>query len=114
MLRAFIALIGAFALVAPGAARAADAQLVAPIKQFIDITIANLVPDTEEVKAEIEKSLRDMLFVKAAPGQTIFAAWVSYAIMNAPSIESFKLVTDADYVMPSAGHMAVLGTIYYP
>jgi uncharacterized phage protein gp47/JayE len=91
-----------------------DCYVVAPIKQFIDITIANLVPDTEEVKAEIEKSLRDMLFVKAAPGQTIFAAWVSYAIMNAPSIESFKLVTDADYVMPSAGHMAVLGTIYYP
>lgn len=91
-----------------------DCYVIAPIKQFIDITIADLVPDTEEVKAEIEKSLRDMLFVTAAPGQTIFAAWVSYAIMNAPSVQSFKLVTDDDYVMPSPGHMAVLGTIYYP
>lgn len=91
-----------------------DCFVVAPIKQFIDITIDNFVPDTEEVKAEIEKSLRDMLFVKAAPGQTIYAAWVNYAIMSSPNIESFKLVTDDDYVMDSPGHMAVLGTIYFP
>ena len=91
-----------------------DCYVVAPIKQFIDITIANLVPNTEEVQAEIEQSLRDMLFQMAAPGQTIFAAWVSFAIMNSPHVQSFKLVTDADYVMQSPGHMAVLGTIYYP
>jgi uncharacterized phage protein gp47/JayE len=90
-----------------------DCYVVAPIKQFIDITIANLVPDTTEVQAEIEQSLRDMLFTKAAPGQTIFASWVSYAIMSAPSVQSFQLVTTADYVMPDPGHMAVLGTIYY-
>ncbi|MBO4221943.1 baseplate J/gp47 family protein [Bradyrhizobium neotropicale] len=90
-----------------------DCYVVAPIKQFIDITILDLVPNTEEAMAEIEQSLRDMLFVKAAPGQAIFAAWVSYAIMNAPSVQSFKLVTDDDYVMASAGHMAVLGTILY-
>jgi uncharacterized phage protein gp47/JayE len=90
-----------------------DCYVVAPIKQFLDITIANLVPDTPEAQAEIEQSLKDMLFVRAAPGQTIFGAWVSYAIMNAPSVQSFKLVTDADYVMPAPGYMAVLGTILY-
>ena len=51
--------------------------VLAPIKQFIDITIANLVPDTAEVQAEIEASIQAMLFEMAAPGQTIFAAWVS-------------------------------------
>ncbi|WP_182869750.1 baseplate J/gp47 family protein [Bradyrhizobium diazoefficiens] len=90
-----------------------DCYVVAPIKQFIDMTIADLVPDSEEVKAEIEASLRSMLKLMAAPGQTIFAAWVSYAIMNSPSVQSFRLVTDADYVMPSPGHMAVLGTINF-
>jgi uncharacterized phage protein gp47/JayE len=90
-----------------------DCYVVAPIKQFIDITIANLVPDTTETEAEIEQSLKNMLFVKASPGQTIFAAWVSYAIMNAPSVQSFELVTNTDYVMASQGHMAVLGTILY-
>lgn len=90
-----------------------DCYVLAPIKQFIDITIANLVPDTTEAQAEIEASLQAMLFQIAAPGQTIFAAWVSYAIMNAPSVQSFNLVTTADYVMPSLGHMAVLDTILY-
>jgi len=90
-----------------------DCYVVAPIKEFIDITIANLVPNTAEVQAEIEKSIQDMLFVQAAPGQTIYAAWISYAIMNAPHVQSFQLVTDTDHVMPSLGHMAVLETILY-
>ena len=33
--------------------------------------------------------------------------------MSAPSVQSFELVTTADYVMPSLGHMAVIGTILY-
>lgn len=90
-----------------------DCYGLAPIKQFIDITIQNLVPNTAEAQAEIEQSIRDMLFLMAAPGQTIYSAWASYAIMNAPSVQSFNLVTNDDYVMPSLGHMAVLGTILY-
>jgi uncharacterized phage protein gp47/JayE len=91
-----------------------DCFVTAPVKQFIDITISALVPNTDEVKAEIEASVKAMLKVKAAPGQTIYAAWVSYAIMNAPNVESFRLTTDADYVMTAPGNMAVLGTIFYP
>ncbi|KYK50047.1 hypothetical protein A1D31_22305 [Bradyrhizobium liaoningense] len=90
-----------------------DCYVLAPIKQFIDIHIAHLVPNTAEVAAEIEKSIRDMLFQMAAPGQTIYAAWVSYAIMSAPHVQSFNLVSNDDYAMPSLGHMAVLQTIYY-
>jgi uncharacterized phage protein gp47/JayE len=90
-----------------------DCYVLAPIKEFIDITIINLVPDNAESRAQIEQSIRDMLFVQAAPGQTIYASWVSYAIMNAPAVQSFNLVTTADYVMPSLGHMAVLETILF-
>lgn len=90
-----------------------DCYVVAPIKEFIDMTIANLVPDTAEAQAEIEQSIKNMLFVQAAPGQTIYAAWISYAIMSVPSVQSFQLITTADYVMPSLGHMAVLETILY-
>ena len=61
-----------------------DCYVLAPIKEFIDITIANLVPDTTETEAAVEASIQAMLFVKAAPGQTIYAAWVSYAILSAP------------------------------
>jgi uncharacterized phage protein gp47/JayE len=90
-----------------------DCYVVAPIKFFLDITIANLEPDTAEVQAEIESAVQAMLLAKASPGQTIYAAWVNYAIMSSPSIISFNLMTTADYVMPSLGHMAVLETILY-
>jgi uncharacterized phage protein gp47/JayE len=96
-----------------------DSFVFAPIKQFLEITIGNLVsiPNTPAAltaaKTEIEKSVRDMLYTSAAPGQTIFASWISYAIMSAPSVQSFDLVTDDDFVMPSLGHMAVLETILY-
>jgi uncharacterized phage protein gp47/JayE len=90
-----------------------DCYVLAPIKQFIDVTIANLVPDESVVGGAIEASLQEMLHELAAPGQTIYAAWVSYAIMNATGVQSFKLVTTDDYLMPSLGHMAVLGTVLF-
>jgi uncharacterized phage protein gp47/JayE len=88
-----------------------DCYVVAPIKQFIDITIRNLQPNT--VEGEVEASVREMLFNQASPGQTIYAAWVSNAIMDAAGVQSFTLMTTDDYVMPSLGHMAVLGTILF-
>jgi uncharacterized phage protein gp47/JayE len=90
-----------------------DFFIVAPIKQPIDFFISGLVPDTEEVRAQIETSVRELLFRVAAPAQTIFASWKSYAVMNAPNVESFKLVNNDDDVMRSPGHMAVLGSIHY-
>lgn len=90
-----------------------DCYVFAPIKVFVDVTIQNLMPDTIAAEGAVEASLKEMLHELAAPGQTIYAAWVSYAIMNAPGIESFKLITTADNVMPSLGHMAVLGTVTF-
>jgi len=91
-----------------------DLYVEAPIKTWLDITIANLVPDTDEVKAEIEQAVRQMLLVKAAPGATIYQAWITAAIMQAPHITSFQLVLPAsDFVMPNAGSMAVLRNIIY-
>ena len=90
-----------------------DCYVLAPIKEFIDVSIANLVPSTTVVAGAIEVSIQEMLHELAAPGQTIYAAWISYAIMNAPGVQSFQLLTTDDNVMPSLGHMAVLGTILY-
>lgn len=90
-----------------------DCFVLAPIKQFVDITILDLIPATDDAKGEIEANIRAMLYEKAAPGATIYSAWISYAIMSAPSVQSFKLVTTDDFVMESVGHMAVLGTILY-
>jgi uncharacterized phage protein gp47/JayE len=90
-----------------------DYWVLSPIRQRVDVSIANLNPDNAAVRAGIETSLHDMIFEKATPGQTIYASWKSYAIMTAPNVISFDLTNNADDVMPSPGHMAVLGDIYY-
>jgi uncharacterized phage protein gp47/JayE len=90
-----------------------DFWVLAPIKQFIDVHIGNLVPDNNETRAAVEASLQDMLLNFAAPGQTIFATWKAQAIMNTAGIISADLLAWADDYMPSKGHMAVLGDIHY-
>jgi hypothetical protein len=64
-----------------------DCYVMAPIKYFIEMTISNLAKDDEATRASIEQEIRDMLFVKAAPGQTIYRSWVDEAITNAESRE---------------------------
>lgn len=90
-----------------------DMFVVAPIRRPVDVHIGALNPDTSETRGAIEQSLQEMLFEMAAPGQTIYSAWKSRAILDAPQVISFHLVDASDDVMESAGHMAVLGDIVY-
>lgn len=90
-----------------------DLFVMGPIPQRVDVQIDNLVPDNSTVRAAIETNLLSMLYQKAAPGQTIYAAWKSYAIMDTAEVTSFDLVNTEDDVMLSKGNMAVLGDITY-
>jgi uncharacterized phage protein gp47/JayE len=90
-----------------------ECYVLAPLKQPIDFDIANLNPDTTATRAAIEQSILDMLFLYAAPGQTIYAAWKYAAVMSAAGVISFDMTTTEDDVMPDNGHMATLGDIYY-
>lgn len=90
-----------------------DFFVVAPIPQRIDVHIGKLVPDDDETRAAIETSLEQMLFDMAGPGTTVYAAWKAQAVMNTPGVISFDLLNWTDDVMPSAGHLAVLGDIVY-
>jgi uncharacterized phage protein gp47/JayE len=90
-----------------------DLFVVAPIRQFIDIYISDLVPDTTATRAAIEQSLKAMLLALTAPGQTIFAVWKAQAIMDTADVISFELMKWTDDVMESPGHMGVLGDIVY-
>jgi hypothetical protein len=65
------------------------------------------------VRAAIELNIDQMLFYYAAPGQTIYTAWKYSAVMGAAGVISFDLIDSEDDVMPSLGHMGVLGDIYY-
>jgi uncharacterized phage protein gp47/JayE len=90
-----------------------DFWVLAPIKEFIDVNILNLVPDNDAIRADIELSLKNMMYSNAAPGQTIFATWKAQAVMNTPNVVSFDLGNWDDDLMPSVGHMAVLGDIVF-
>lgn len=97
-----------------------DFFVVAPIPFPISFTINNLDPDNQSTFSNIIASVSSMLAAKAAPAfaldgaaqpaQTIYAAWISDAVLQAASVVSFDLVA-SDFVMPNAGSMAVLGTI---
>jgi uncharacterized phage protein gp47/JayE len=90
-----------------------DMFVVAPLKEFIDVNIVDLNPDTIDVRAAIEDSVERMLLAVAGPGQTIYVAWVYAAVMAAAGVISFNLTESDDHPMPSKGHMAVLGDIFY-
>ena len=90
-----------------------DFWVLAPIKQRVDVLIQLVDPDTPEIRAAIEASLREMFFEKAAPGQTIFAAWKVQAIMETANVRSVDLFNYSDDRMSSPGHMAVLGDVQY-
>jgi uncharacterized phage protein gp47/JayE len=99
-----------------------DRFVEAPIPEPIDFTIKDLNPNTTTVKGAISASVDEMLRLKARPSysvdgvrypaQTIYAAWVSDAIIQAPGVVSFTLIM-TDHVMPNNGNIGVLGNISY-
>jgi len=90
-----------------------DFFVVAPIPRRVDVDVRNLVPDTAAMRAAIEASLQAMLRRWAAPGATIYAAWKYHAIQDTPGVEHFDLAFSNDDLMPSPGHLAVLGDVSY-
>lgn len=91
-----------------------DFFVVSPIPERIDVQIRQLEPDNPAVRNAIATNLRAMLFEKAAPGETVYGAWLNHAIMDAPGVISFNLANcDVDRFMPSPGHLGVLGSIVY-
>ncbi len=99
-----------------------DFFVESPVPEPIDFTIDNLDEDTASVRAAIALSVADMLQVRASPAYsfdgvlqpatTIYAAWVSEAILQTSGVSNFTLTMD-DHPMPNNGRLAVLGTITY-
>lgn len=89
-----------------------DFFAVAPIAYPLAISIDNLSRDTPSTRTAIAKAVREMLYDRAAPGQTVYASWVAEAISGALGEDHHDLIFD-NAVMPSPGHMATLGSITY-
>jgi uncharacterized phage protein gp47/JayE len=99
-----------------------DFFIVAPVPEPIDFTIVEMIDDNDSIRASIEISVTNMLQERAAPVQiinglpvpptTIYAAWVSEAILSVNGVVSFTL-NMTDHAMPYNGSLAVLGTVLY-
>ncbi|MGU3475631.1 baseplate J/gp47 family protein [Methylobacterium sp. D48H] len=85
----------------------ADLFVVAALPQGIVPRILNLSNDTPSTRLAIAAGLQAMLLEKAAPGQTIFACWISDAITEAVGDATFDLAT-GDFAMANAGSIASL------
>jgi uncharacterized phage protein gp47/JayE len=105
-----------------------DFFVLAPNGEPIDVTISNLVVDDPTTWSNIEASIKEMLFEKAAPAravngiaipaQTIYAVWLTDAVLSAAGVDSFD-ISDingnplADIVMPNPGAMGVPGDVIH-
>jgi uncharacterized phage protein gp47/JayE len=89
-----------------------DTFVVAPIPFPLQMSINSLVTDSVSTRQNIEQSIRDMLVEKAIPGSTVYNSWVESAISDAVGVNHFEL-TFATTVMPTPGHLAILGSVIY-
>lgn len=97
-----------------------DFFVEAPMPEPINVTLINLVFDDASTVENIRIKMEEMLADRAAPAtsingvkqdaQTIYESWVSEAVSQAAGVDHFDL-TMPDHVMPSDGHMAVIGNI---
>ena len=98
--------------------RVDDGVAVAPIPAPLAVTLADLDPDTPDIRAAIEANLRSMLFTRARPGLvsapfTLSRSWVSQAISDAAGEDSHTLISPAADVTYVGGQIPVLGTVTY-
>jgi uncharacterized phage protein gp47/JayE len=89
-----------------------DLFVVAPLRFPIDFEILNLDEDNAATRANIEQSVRGMLYEKGAPGQEIYFSWIDEAISAAVGETHHDLIFE-NTPMPSNGYMPILGTISY-
>jgi uncharacterized phage protein gp47/JayE len=89
-----------------------DYFVLAPIPFPLDVQISALVTDSVSVRAAIQQSLQNMLLVQASPGCTIYRSWVDTAISETVG-EDHHESSYTTTVMPTPGHLPVLGSIIY-
>ena len=89
-----------------------DVFVLAPLPMPVDLTIFSLTEDTEAMRQAIEEAVELELLMRASPGGTVYRSWIEEAIMSVVGDATYEL-TFTTLVMPSPGHLGVLGTIQY-
>jgi uncharacterized phage protein gp47/JayE len=91
----------------------AQVSVVAPVLTSIEITIADLEPDTAEVRQAITEELNAMLFHVSEPGGVVPISKIWEAVSLATGENSHRITNPvADIDLP-IGEIGVLGVITY-
>lgn len=88
----------------------ANLTVFAPVAVPMDFTIA-LTPDTSEIRAAVENSIKEMLTREAEPGGTILISKIREAVSIASGENDNTVTAPAGDVPHSFGQIATMGTI---
>lgn len=91
----------------------AEATVIAPIASPLDLVIAQLEPDTPELREGIGAALLDLFRRTAMPGAEIYQSELFAAINSAPGLIRFRLLEPESDVPAAPGHITTLGEISY-
>jgi len=91
----------------------AQLYVAAPVAVPVDITIANLQPNTALVQAAVIAELKDEFLRDAVPGGTIFQSWLWAAVSTASGERSHTIQAPAADVVMGVGQIPVLGTVTF-
>ncbi|PHQ72406.1 MAG: hypothetical protein COB93_00245 [Sneathiella sp.] len=79
----------------------------------MNVTVANLLPNTMEVQNAVETELADMIRRRAAPGVNFKYSWLWEAVSNATGEDSHTVQTPSANVAVSPTEIATLGTVAF-
>lgn len=86
--------------------------VAAPIAQPVNVTLANLSPNTDAIKDEIRAALRDMFKRVGSPlGATLFMSDITDAVGSVPGVVSFTLTAPTAPLTSPVGSLFVLGSL---
>lgn len=85
--------------------------VLAPLSKPIDIEIANLQPNTQEMRDAITASLSASFNTNSEPGGVVLVSKINSAILSTLNLIDYKLVTPTDNIQCGDGELATLGEI---
>ena len=91
----------------------AGVTVLAPIAAPLDLTIAQLEPDTPEVRENIATELQYLIRRETAPGGELYQSQIFAAINASPGVVRFRLIQPEGDVPAAHGHIITLGEISY-
>lgn len=91
----------------------AAVTVLAPTALPVDVEIADLMPDTPAIRAQIEAELRSLLYRECVPGKVFYVSHLRQAISDATGEEDHKVISPTEDIICPADKVLTLGTVTY-